>query len=64
MTLDLKGLSSKDNKKMMDGLGICFGFVFYVEKFGKLAESVEISSDILYIKINMGRNNYIKGEIR
>ena len=37
---------------------------FGVENFGKLAESVEILSDILYIEINMGRNNYIKGEIR
>jgi hypothetical protein len=35
-----------------------------VEIIGKLAESVEIKWRILYIKINMGRNNYIKGEIR
>ena len=49
---------------MMDGLGRCFESVFFEEIIGKLLESIEIKWRILYIKIYMGRNNYIKGEIR
>ena len=37
---------------------------FFEEIIGKLLESIEIKWRILYIKIYMGRNNYIKGEIR
>jgi len=35
-----------------------------MEILGKLTESVEITRKIMYIGVYMGRNNYIKGEIR
>ena len=64
MILASKALWSKNNRKMTDGLGRCFESVFFEEIIGKLLESIEIKWRILYIKIYMGRNNYIKGEIR